>query len=112
MAITYEINSIAINAGIQANWSPIITGRNTDATQKLSDDWRTHIWNSVTMEMTEWLVLLALRGVAFTELKTTNESTPNSTATYSTGNVMGVTGNQVGRQMKNVRITFLVDITS
>lgn len=112
MTITYEVNSTAINAGIQANWSPISTGKNTDATQKLSTNWRTHIWNSASMEVTEWLVLLALRGVAFTELKTTNESTPNSTATYSTGNVMSVVGNQIGRQIKNVRITFLVDVTS
>lgn len=112
MAITYEINSTAINAGIQANWSPISTGKNTDATQKLSTNWRTHIWQCAFMEITEWLVLLALRGVAFTELKTTNESTPNSTATYSTGNVMSVAGNHIGRRVQGVRITFLVDITS
>jgi hypothetical protein len=112
MTITYEVNSTTITAGIQANWSPITTGKNTDATQKLSANWRTHIWNCASMEMAEWLVLLALRGVALTELKTTNESTPNSTGTYSTSNVMSVTGNHVGRQMKNVRITFLVDVTS
>lgn len=112
MAITYEINSNTINAGIQAKWPPIPTGANSDATQKLSTNWRRHTWSCAFMEMTEWLILLALRGVSFTELKTTNESTPNSTGTYSTGRVMSVTGNHIGRRMQNVQVSFLVDITS
>lgn len=110
--LAYQINSTAINAGIQANWLPISTGSNSDATQKLSTNWRRHTWSSAFMEMTEWLVLLALRGTSFTELKTTNESTPNSTGTYSTGRVMTVTGNQIGRRMAGVKVEFLVDITS
>lgn len=112
MAITYEINSVAINAGIQADWKPISTGSNSDATQKLSTNWRRHTWICAFMEVTEWLILLALRGVALTELKTTDESAPNSTGTYSTGNVISVAGNQIGRRIQNVRVTFLVDITS
>jgi hypothetical protein len=112
MAITYEINSNAINAGIQANWQPIPTGANADATQKLSANWRRHTWSCAFMEMAEWLILLALRGVSLTELKTTNESTPNSTGTYSTGRVITVTGSHIGRRMQNVQINFLVDITS
>jgi hypothetical protein len=112
MAITYEVNSTAINAGIRADWKPIPTGSNADATQKLSANWRQHVWDCEFMEVTEWLVLLALRGVALTELKTTNESTPNSTATYSTANVMSVTGNQIGRRMQGVKVNFLVDVTS
>jgi hypothetical protein len=112
MTITYEINSNAINAGIQANWLPIPTGANSDATQKLSANWRQHTWSCAFMEMAEWLILLALRGVSLTELKTTDESTPNSTGTYSTGRVMTVTGSHIGRRMQNVQVNFLVDITS
>lgn len=110
--IAYEVNSTAINAGIQADWKRIATGNNANATQKLSTNWRRHTWFCEFMEMTEWLVLLALRGTSFTELKTTNESAPNSTATYATGRVMSVTGNQVGRRMAKVRVEFLVDVTS
>lgn len=112
MAITYEINSSTINAGIQADWKPIPTGSNSNATQKLSDNWRRHTWSSAFMEVTEWLVLLALRGTSLTELKTTDEDTPNSTGTYSTGRIMTVTGNQIGRRMAGVKVSFLVDITS
>lgn len=112
MTITYEVNSSTINAGIQAEWKPIPTGSNADATQKLSANWLQHIWRASEMEMTEWLILLALRGTSFSELKTTDESTPNSTGTYSTGRVMTVIGQHRGRQMINVVVTFLVDITS
>ena len=112
MAITYEVNSNTINAGIQAEWKPISTGSNSDATQKLASNWLRHIWRSPEMEMAEWLILLALRGTSLTELKTTNEGTPNSTATYSTGRVLTVTGNHRARQMLNVKVTFLVDVTS
>ncbi len=112
MTTTYEINSTAINAGIQANWQNITTGSNANATQKLSDDWREHVWSCEFMEVAEWLVLLALRGTSFTELKTTDESTPNSTATYSTGRVMTVNGAQIGRRIQGVTVNFLVDITS
>jgi hypothetical protein len=112
MAITYEINSSTINAGIQADWKPVGTGNNADATQKLSSNWRRHIWSCAFMEMTEWLILLALRGTSFTELKTTDESTPNSTGTYSTGRIMTVTGNQIGRRMAGVKVEYLVDVTS
>ena len=112
MTVTYEVNSSAINAGIQAEWLPIVTGSNSDATQKLASNWLRHVWRSSVMEMTEWLILLALRGTSLTELKTTNEGTPNSTATYSTGRVLTVTGNHRARQMLNVQVTFLVDVTS
>jgi hypothetical protein len=112
MAITYEINSNTINAGIQADWKPISTGNNADATQKLSSDWRRHVWTCAFMEMAEWLILLALRGTSITELKTTDESIPNSTGTYSTGRVMTVTGNHIGRRMSGVKVEYLVDVTS
>ncbi len=112
MAITYEVNSNTINAGIQAEWQPIPTGANSDATQKLASNWLRHIWRARAMEMAEWLILLALRGTSFSELKTTDEATPNSTGTYSTGRVITVTGNHRARQMLNVQVTFLVDITS
>lgn len=112
MSISYQINSNTINAGIQADWKPISIGSNSDATQKLSANWRRHTWSCAFMEVAEWLILLALRGVSFTELKSTNESTPNSTGTYSTGRVMTVNGKQIGRRMTNVKVEYLVDITS
>ena len=112
MTITYEVNSNSIVAGIKAEWKPIPTGSNSDATQKLSENWLMHTWRMSVMEMAEWLILLALRGTLFTELKTTDETTPNSTGTYSTGRVMTVRGQQRGRQMLNVQVEFLVDITS
>jgi len=112
MAITYEVNSTAINAGIQATWPPIGTGQNADATQRINSDWYEHIWRCETMEMGEFEVLEPLKGSAFTELKSTDQDTPNSGNTYSTGRVMNVTGQQVGRRMVNVVARFLVDITS
>jgi hypothetical protein len=60
----------------------------------------------------EWEVLEPLKGTAFTELKTTDQDTPNSGNTYSTGRVMDVTGQHVGRRMINVIVRFLVDVTS
>lgn len=112
MAITYEVNSNTINAGIQADWKRIPTGSNEDGTQKLSTNWRRHTWSCAFMEVAEWLILLALRGVSFTELKTTDESAPNSTGTYSTGRVMTVNGSQIGRRIAGVKVEYLVDITS
>lgn len=112
MAITYEVNSNSIVAGIKAGWEPIPTGSNSDATQKLSANWMRHIWRIPEMEMAEWLILLALRGTPIAELKTTDEATPNSTATYATGRILTVAGQHRARQMLNVQVIFLVDITS
>jgi len=112
MAITYEINGNPINAGIQATWPPIETGENGDATQKINTTWYQHIWRCETMEMAEWEILEPLKGTAFSELKSTDQDTPNSGNTYSTGNIMDVTGRQVGRRMVNVVVNFLVDVTS
>lgn len=112
MAITYEVNSTAINAGIQATWATIVTGQNADATQKINTTWYEHLWRCDFMEMAEWEVLEPLKGSAFTELKTTDQDTPNSGNTYSTGRVMDIQGRQVGRRMVNVIVNFLVDITS
>ena len=64
------------------------------------------------MEMPEWEAIESLKGTAFTELKSTDQDTPNSGNTYSTGRVMDVTGQQVGRRMVGVAVRFLVDITS
>lgn len=112
MAITYEVNSTAINAGIQATWPPIVTGQNADATQRISDNWYQHLWKMEAMEMADFEVLEPLKGTAFVELKTTDQATPNSGGTYSIGRVMDVTGQQIGRQMRNVTARFLVDVTS
>lgn len=112
MAITYEVNSIAINAGIQATWPPIVTGQNADATQKINTTWYEHLWRCEFMEMAEWEILEPLKGTAFTELKTTDQDTPNSGNTYSTGRVINVTGRQVGRRMVGVNVRFLIDVTS
>lgn len=112
MAITYEINSTTINAGIQATWPPIVTGQNADATQKINTTWYEHIWRCEFMEMAEWEVLEPLKGSAFTELKTTGQATPNSGDTFTTGRVVDVTGQQIGRRMVNVIVGFLIDVTS
>jgi hypothetical protein len=112
MTITYEVNSNSIIAGIKAEWQPIPTGSKPDATQKLSDNWVRHIWRIPVLEMTVWLLLLSLRGKKFVELKTTDEATPNSTGTYSTGRVLTVAGQHRARQMINVQVVFLVDVTS
>jgi hypothetical protein len=112
MTVDYEVNSNTINAGIQAEWQPIPTGSNSDATQKLSSNWLRHIWRAAEMEMAEWLILLALRGSSLTQLKTTDEATPNSTGTYATSRILTVTGQHRARQMLNVVVTFLVDTTS
>jgi hypothetical protein len=112
MAITYEINSTAINAGIQATWPPIETGQNADATQKLNGTWYNHIWRAETMEMGQFEVIEPLKGSAFTELKSTGQAVPNTGDTFATGKVMDVQGRHVGRQMKNVVVRFLVDVTS
>ena len=112
MTRTDEVNSNSIVSGITAEWKPIPTGLNADGTQKLSTNWVRHIWRIPVLEVAEWLILLALRGTTLTELKTTNESTPNSTGTYSTGKVLTVSGSQQARQILNVQVTFLVDVTS
>jgi hypothetical protein len=112
MTITYEVNSNTINAGVQATWPPIVTGENADATQKINATWYAHLWRCDTMEMVEFEVLEPLKGSALAELKTTDQDTPNSGNTYSTGRIMNVTGRQVGRRMVNVAVRFLVDVTS
>ncbi len=110
--ITYELNSTTINAGIQATWPPIETGQNADATQKINTTWYEHLWRAETMEMTEFEVIEPLKGGPFTELKTTGQAVPNTGDTFATGKIMNVTGRHVGRQMRNVAVRFLVDITS
>lgn len=112
MAITYEVNSTSIKAGIQADWKEIETGQKADSTQRLSTNWRRHIWTSDRMESTEYLVLVTLRGTSLTELKTTTESSVNATGTYSTAKLLTVSGAHVGRRFHRVRVEFLVDITS
>lgn len=112
MTIVYEVNSSSIIAGIKAEWQPIPIGSNADGTQKLASNWLRHIWRISVMEMAEWLILLALRGSSLIELKTTDEATPNSTGVYSTGRVLTVVGQHRARQMINVQVTFLVDVTS
>jgi hypothetical protein len=112
MAITYEVNSNTINAGVQATWPPIVTGENADATQKINATWYAHLWRCDTMEMVEFEVLEPLKGSAFTELKTTGQAVPNTGDTFATGKIMDVQGRHVGRRMVNVRVRFLVDVTS
>ena len=112
MAITYEINSTPIVAGIQATWPPIVTGLNGNATQKINTTWYEHLWRCDFMEMAEWEVLEPLKGTAFAELKSTGQATPNSGDTFATGRVMDVTGRHVGRRMVSVIVRFLVDATS
>ncbi len=112
MAITYEVNSTTINAGIQATWPPIVTGLNADATQKINTTWYEHLWRCEFMEMAEWEVLEPLKGTAFTELKTTGQAVPNTGDTFATGKIMDVQGRHVGRRMVNVIVSFLIDVTS
>lgn len=112
MTITYEINSTTINAGIQATWPVIETGQLADATQKINTTWYQHLWKCETMEMVDFEVLEPLKGTAFTELKSTGQAVPNTGSTFATGKIMNVTGRHVGRQMRNVVVRFLVDVTS
>lgn len=110
--LAYEVNSTAIDAGIKAEWKVISTGKNSNATQKLSTNWREHIWSAKSMNMTEYLILAGVRGTSLTELKTTDESNLNTVAAYSTAKCLTVTGNHRGVVVENVKATFLVDITS
>ena len=112
MTVSFEINGSAIIAGIQATWPPITTGLNGNATQKINTTWYEHLWRCDTMEMAEWEIVEPLKGTAFTSLKSTDQDTPNSENTYSTGRVINVTGQQQGRRMVGVMISFLVDVTS
>lgn len=112
MAISYSVDANTIIAGIQADWRPIEIGENADGTRQLSTNWYEHTWSCRVMEAAEWLILLALRGSAFTSLTTTDETTPNSAATYATGRVMTVTGQQRGTRIERVKVTFLVDTSS
>lgn len=112
MAITYEVNGTGITSGIMAEWQPITTGGNADGTQKLSANWLRHIWRLPVCEVATYLILTALRGTSLTSLKTTDESSPNSTATYATGRVLTVTGQHRARQVLGVEVVFLVDTTS
>lgn len=109
---SYEVNSTAITAGVQARWEPIVTGSKNDGNQRLNAKWQRHTWQARKMEMGTYETLYPLRGTALTELKTTGHATVSTGGTYSTANVMAVTGRQVGRWMENVVVTFLVDTTS
>jgi len=107
----YQLNSLDIDCGIQAHWSPITTGKNADATQKTSVDWRRHVWDVSACDMGTWEVLETAKGTSFTNLRTTGESGPNVSTTYTTGRVLGVSGRQQGRQMVGVKVNFLVKVS-
>ncbi len=111
-ALDFQLNSNNIDSGIQAHWAPIPTGKKADATQRTNTDWRRHVWNMAFCEMDVWETLEPTKGTSFSELKTTGESAPNVVDTFSTGRVLDVTGRHVGRRMENVKINFLVNITS
>lgn len=108
----YQLNSNDIDCGVQAWWGEIVTGKKADATQKTNTNWRRHTWDIAFCEMATWEILEPTKGTSFTALRTTGESTPNSVATYATGRVLDVTGQQMGRRMEGVKVNFLVDITS
>lgn len=108
MAITFSVNSNTITGGIRAFWPPIQTGSNSDGSPNYSV-WYRHVWSIPELEMSDYLVLEALRGTTLTELTTTDKDTPNSSNQYTTGRVMTVTGQQRARQMLDVQVEFLVD---
>lgn len=110
MTITYEVNSTAVVAGIRAYWPPIETGGNGDGSPQYSP-WYRHIWAIEVMEMSDYLFLEGLRGTVLTQVKTTDKDTPNSTGTYTTGRIMTVTGQHRARQMLNVQVEFLIDVS-
>ena len=110
MAITYSVNSNTITGGIRAFWPPMQTGLNGDGSPQYSP-WYRHIWSIPELEMANYLTLEALRGTSLTSLVTTNKDTPNVAATYTTGRVLTVTGQQQGRRMLNVQVDFMVDVS-
>ncbi len=105
--IGYAVNGTTIAGGILADWPPMRTGQNADATPQLAD-WYPHRWRIPEMEMSDYLVLQALRGTTLTSVVTTDQATPNVAATYTTAKLLTVTGRQQGRQMLNVDVGFLV----
>lgn len=111
MAIDYEVNSNTITGGVVAYWEPIQTGTNGDGSPQYNTIIYRHRWAIPSLSVTDYLILTTLRGTALTQLKTTDKDTPNSQGTYSTANLMTVTGQQRGRQMLNVQVEFLVDIS-
>ncbi len=64
------------------------------------------------MEMAEFETIRALQGSTLTSLETNDIDDRNSSATYNTVILEGVVnGQQYGRQIQNVTITFRVDVS-
>jgi len=106
--IAYSVNSNVITGGVRPFWPPMQIGANTDGLPRYSN-WYRHLWTIPEMEMANYLTLQALRGTTITEVTTTDKDTPNSSAQYTTGRVLSVSGQQQGRRVLNVRVEFLLD---
>lgn len=110
-AIGYAVNATSVSGGVQAFWPKFGTALNADGTRTYSN-WYPHRWEIPEMEMSDFDTVYDLRGTSLTGITTTAQDTPNVAATYATGRIMSITGNQEGRRMMNVIVNFMVDVTS
>ena len=107
--IGYQVNSTAITAGVQAQWEPIQTKNGGRGVPSYSDFYR-HTWSIAEIDVATYLTLEALKGTALTSLDTTDQSSPNTAANYTTAKCVTVSGRQLGHLMQDVQVEFLVKV--
>ncbi len=112
MAITYSINGGNEIHGVESDWQRQPVRQNADGTTDFND-WSLNIWQLAEMDMAEFETIRALQGTALTSLETNDIDDRNVAATYTTVILTGVVnGQQIGRRMTNVTLTFRVDTTA
>ncbi len=108
---SYSVNGGTEIHGVTSDWQRQPLRRNIDGTIDYLPS-ALNLWRVPEMIETEFETLRGLQGCALTSLETNNFDDRNSAKTYTVNAILEsvVNGNQLGRLMTNVRLSFRVDV--
>lgn len=110
MTITYSVNGTTIH-GVQSIWERVPTSANDDGTIDYSPFALNH-WTMPQLAMSLFETMRASQGTALSSLGTNDIDSRNSGKSYGTVFVEGVIGGeQRGIVMRDVRLSFRVDVS-
>jgi hypothetical protein len=111
MTVTYSLNNSITVPGVRSSWQRQVKRRRPDGTIEYQP-WAVNTWDvdNATMEVYE--AVRALQGQVLTSLETNDIDSRNAAKTYTSAEITGpVVGQQVGRRVTGVSISFRVDIS-
>lgn len=104
----YVVNSTTFY-GVIAGWQRVQKRRTPDGITW--QNYALHTWEIAQMEVSDFLILQGLQGQRLTNLQTASLADSRIGATYTAAEIIGLSGEQVGRRMVNVRVEFRVDVS-